>query len=184
MVKVVVCIDESGVTSKIGHTTYSFVFILIENIKEIDTRIKYIEEELGIGYIHWSEMSWKRRMIVAKAIENINFSSLVYLMENPVSPDIELLNIFNKFYNRDIRCIKFYIDGDKPQRFIKKIKNEVNRSGVGHNKVSVLDDKKFAGLRLADFIAGAVRHFYDNDSNDEKSPVFKLIKNKLKIIKI
>ena len=123
-------------------------------------------------------------MIVAKEIADLDFSSLVYLIENPVKPDIELLDIFNKFYNKDIRYIKFYIDGYKPQRFIKKIKDEINKSGIGHNKVSVLDDKKFAGLRLADFIAGAVRHFYDNDCNDEKSPVFKLIKNKIKIIKI
>ena len=89
MIKIVVCIDESGITSKIGHTTYSFVFILIENIEEINVRIKYIEEELGTGYIHWSEMSWKRRMIVAKEIADLDFSSLVYLIENPVKPDIE-----------------------------------------------------------------------------------------------
>lgn len=184
MIKFVVCIDESGITSKVGYSTYSFTFTLIQNIGQINKRVKYIEEELGVEYIHWSDLSWSRRMVVARAIADLDFSNLVYLVANPIKPDVELLHIFNKFYGDSINNMQFYIDGDKPQKFIKRIKNEINSIGAGHNKVSVLDDKKFAGLRLADFVAGAVRHFYDNSCDDIRSPVYNIIKSKIKIIKI
>ena len=77
-----VCIDESGITSKGGHSTFAFVYIETENIKELNKKIEIIEREFGISFIHWSEMSWKRRSAVATSITSLDFDCRVAVLRD------------------------------------------------------------------------------------------------------
>lgn len=52
-------IDESGIHKKIDHSSFSLVYIEVDNFQLIEEKICAIESKLKIEKFHWSEVAWK-----------------------------------------------------------------------------------------------------------------------------
>ncbi len=176
----VICIDESGITSKNGHSTFAFVYLEFENIKDIDGEIKKIEKDLHINFIHWSEMSWALREKVSLRISKLDFKCRVAVFKNPIDIDSSLLLACKYLILSEDKISSIYIDGDKPNKFINKIKNILRSKNMDVKSIKTVSDKKLSGLRLADFVAGAIRYHFDNQDSD-KNVVYQRIKNKISV---
>ncbi len=176
-----VCIDESGITSKNGHSTFALVYIEYSCEEEFDSSVIAVEEKYRIDKIHWSEMSWKVREKVASDISKLDFKSRVSIFKNPINVDESLLLSIKYLILSEDKIKNIYIDGDKPEKFVGKIKNILRSKNLPVKNVKGLDDKKFSGLRVADFVAGCVRYYYDNPESDNSIKVFNIMKSRISI---
>lgn len=56
---------------------------------------------------------------------------------------------------------KIYIDGKKPKWYAKKIKKILRYKGISVRKLKMVKGSQYAGIRLADMIAGLSRSYFD-----------------------
>jgi hypothetical protein len=179
-----VCIDESGITSKNGHSTFALVYIEYVNEEDFNKKVLEIEKAHKIDKIHWSEMSWKIRKSIAVEIAKLNFKSRVSVFKNPINIDESLFLSIKYLILSEDKIKNIYIDGDKPEKFIGKIKNILRSKNLSVKNIKTIHDEKVAGLRIADFVAGAVRFYFDNQNNENALELFRKLKNKISVTHI
>ncbi len=178
-----ICIDESGITSKNGHSTFALVYIEFQDSESFNKKIIHIENKYKIDKIHWSEMSWKIRKSISLEISDLDFKTRVAVFKNPINTDESLLlSIKYLILSEDI-IKNIYIDGDKPEKFISKIKKIIRSKRLSIKNIKTVKDEKFAGLRIADYMAGAVRAYYDTE-NENTREIFQAIKTKIVVTHI
>jgi hypothetical protein len=70
----IIYIDESGISSKIGHSVYVSLYIEFNINVDVSIRLVEIEKQLKISYTHWTEMPWKLRLKFAEKIKDLDFN--------------------------------------------------------------------------------------------------------------
>lgn len=175
-------IDESGISSKIGHSVYVCLYIELYNYAYITNKIIEIEKQLKISYTHWTEMPWKLRIKFAEKIKDLDFQVKAIVYENPILPDKALKFSLLKFVKGN-NVKNIFIDGKKNKGYEKELKGLLIKRSVKIYGLKIVDDRKESLIRLADFIAGLIRS-YINTSDKDSDYMFNLLKNKLDLHKI
>ncbi len=176
-----ICIDESGIHSTVGHSTIAFSYVEYEKKEDVDTFIIEIEKSLGLEYFHWRKHNWKIRKLFAKRISELDFLAKVSVFENPVHPEkILSIAISELITEKDIH--KIFIDGDSDKSYVKTFKKSLRDKNITLKYIQTQKDEANPGLRLADFIAGCVRSYYDDVTNEKSKEIYDIIKSKLKIV--
>jgi hypothetical protein len=176
-----ICIDESGIHSGVGHSTIAFAYVEYENKNNLDIFITETEKNLGLDFFHWRKHNWKIRKSFAKKISELDFVAKVSIFENPVHPEnILSIAIGELLVEKDI--YKIFIDGDSDKSYVNTFKKSLRDKNIKLKYIQTQKDEANPGLRLADFIAGAVRSHYDDLSNEKSKEVYDIIKSKLKIV--
>lgn len=173
-------IDESGISSKIGHSVYVFLYIEFDNYKYISDRVIEIERQLKISHTHWTEMPWKLRLRFAEKIKDLDFEVSAAVYENPILPDAALKYALLEFV-RDNDIKNIFIDGKKNKGYEKELRGLFRNKGLSVY-IRIIDDKNEPPIRLADFMAGLIRS-YISTSNGESIYMFNLLKNKIELHK-
>lgn len=171
-------IDESGIHKQVDHSTFALVYIKVNSADSIEKKIIEIERKLEIPYFYWSETVWKVKEKFIDCALNLNFTVKVAIVRNPVNPSKELEKILlHTIVETDIKSI--YIDGKKPKWFGKKIKKVLRDKGISVGKVRTVKSSQYAGVRLADMVAGLVRSYYDKKNFDKIKKYYRRLKNKI-----
>ena len=160
--KQTVYIDESNILSKTGNSVYVCVFIKYFNKKLINNRIQSIEKDLKISYTHWVDMPWKLRLRFAEKIKDLDFCCKIVIYKNPIDQKNTLADFLIKSVSLEDNVHEIIIDGKQSKIFQLKFKSFLRKSGVKVYKLSFVNDKSDALIRLSDFVAGMYRSYLDN----------------------
>ena len=173
-------IDESGIISKIGHSVYALVYIKYLNEITVSEKILKIEKELHISHIHWVRMSRKIRLKLAQKLKNIDFTYTYIMYDNPISQEKALENVLTELLKSNDKIFKITIDGENVTKYEKYLKKMLKMRRIKVYKLKILNDKKEPLVRIADFMAGLIRSYFDS-KNKDNIYMYKLLKQKVKI---
>lgn len=174
-------IDESGIHKKIDHSSFSLVYIEVDNFQLIEEKICAIESKLKIEKFHWSEVAWKFKEKFIQEALKLDFKVKIAIVKNPVHPAKELERILSHMaIERNISCI--FIDGKKPKWYELKIKKILRDKGVSARKVKMVKDDQIACVRLADMVAGLSRSYFDRKNEKKLCGYYKKLEKKLVIL--
>ncbi len=170
-------IDESGVHKKDGQSSVALVYVMIEDIENIEKAILNTEKMLKITSFHWPRHIWKIRFNFIKALIKENFSVKAAIIKNPFSEDSFEEALKSLLIERKIR--KIVIDGKKPKWYALRLKKILRNRGISVKKIRTGDDKAFPCLRLADAYAGLIRAYWNDTSNTKAKELYKLASKKI-----
>lgn len=174
-------VDESGIHKSIDHSTFVLAYIKIENYSLLEKKIKEIENELKIDYFHWSETSWKVKEKFMSGTLSLDFQTKIAIIKNPVNSAKELEKVLSHMIiERNIKNI--YIDGKKPKWYERKIKKILKDKNISVKKLKTVKINQYAGIRLADMIAGLSRSYFDKKNLDKISEYYKRLEKKIIVI--
>lgn len=177
--KYTIYIDESGISSRTGHSVYVCVYIVYTHHDNLAEQIIDIEHRLKIPYIHWSNMPWKLRIKLAEKLKALDFKVKAVIYENPVMPDKALQTALNMFLIWEENIIKIIIDGKKGKKYEKELKGLLRFRGVKVYGVKTVNDKSEPIIRLADFIAGSLRSYFDAGDNKNILLIYNILIQKI-----
>jgi len=174
-------IDESGIHKDVNHSTFVLVYIEIEDHDQIEMEIKKVEKRLKIDYFHWKKTIWDVKKEFIERMLELNFRIKVAVIKNPVNPSQELERILvHMIVEKNIRNI--YIDGKKPKWYERKIKKILRDKGISVRKLKTVKDSQYAGIRLADMIAGLSRSYFDKKNLERISKYYQKLQKKIIIV--
>jgi hypothetical protein len=154
--------------------------VCIECLNESDVgeNILKIEKDINISYIHWVNMSRKIRLKVAKKLNNVDFVCTYVLYSNPILQNIALENVLIQLLKPKDGIPKIVIDGESSKKYENNLKSVLKNRGIKVYSIKFTNDKKYSILRLADFMAGLIRSYFD-DKGKDNDYMFKLLKDKI-----
>lgn len=173
----VIFIDESGIHKQVDHSTIVLVYILVKDVEKLENRIIKIEKELKINLFHWTKHGWKIRNKFFNRIKKLTFTLKVAVLRNPIKLDQALENVFSHLIIEK-KIKKIIIDGEKPKRYLWRLKKILRDKGISVKKIKTTRDDSSAGIRLADALAGLIRSYYDRPDGQAKK-VYPLIQDKI-----
>ena len=174
-------VDESGVHKNVDNSTFVLVYLEIENYNQLEKEIKKIEKELKIDYFHWKEMVWNVKKKFMERMFKLDFNVKIAVIKNPINPNKELERVLmHMIVEKDIRNI--YIDGKKPKWYEKKIKKILRDKGISVKKLKTVRSSQYAGIRLADMVAGLSRSYFDKKNLKRISEYYQRLQKKVIVI--
>lgn len=176
-----VFIDESGIHKKIDHSTYALAYIKSENYQLLESKVCEIEKSLGIGYFHWSETVWAvKKRFMTEALK-LDFTVKLAVVKNPIYPQKELERILRHLLvEKNISNV--YIDGKQPKWYEKEIKNILRSKSFSARKLKTVKSSQYAGIRLADMVAGLARSYFDGKNLQKIESFYRTLEKKIIII--
>ena len=173
-----VFIDESGIHKKIDHSTFVLVYIEIKENDKLEKVVQETEKMLGITVFHWSETVWQVKKKFIEAMLKEEFTIKAAIVKNPVYPEKELERLLpHMLIEKNIGGI--FIDGSKPKWYASKIKKILRDRGVVVKKLRMVNDRQYAGIRIADMSAGLIRSYFDNPNNVQIALFYKRLSKKI-----
>ncbi len=174
-------IDESGIHKTIDHSTFVLVYVEIDNYNRIEKEIKRIEEDLSIDNFHWAKTVWKVKEKFIDNVLKLKFKVKIALIKNPINSSKELERILiHMIIEKNIKNI--YIDGKKPKWYERKIKNILRSKGISVRKLKTVNDNQYAGIRIADMVAGLSRSYFDKKNLNKISKFYKRLQKKIIVV--
>lgn len=178
----IIAIDESGITSLKGYSVYAFVFISVRDYVSISQHILNAEKELGLDYIHRTEMSWDLRLKIAEKLSILNFKVEAVVYENPINPRNFLdLTLILKISNMN-SAYKIFIDGRQSKRTIERNKKLLKKNGFKGYQIKFVNDISEPLIRLADFMAGTIRTHLNNPNHIKSKNIYRMFKSQIRDI--
>lgn len=176
-----VFVDESGIHKKTEHSSFALAYIEADNYHLLEKKIKKIEEELRIDYFHWAKTVWKVKEKFINEALKLNFRAKIAIIENPIKPVEELERVLTHIIiEKNIKSI--YIDGKKPKWYERRIKKILRDKGISVKKLKTVRSNQYAGIRLADMVAGLSRSYFDKKNLKRISKYYKRLKKKIIVI--
>lgn len=170
-------IDESGIHKAVDNSAFALVYIEFDNYSMVEKSVIDIEKELKIDFFHWSQTVWKVKEKFLQKTLNLDYKVKIAVVKNPVNTSIELERILiHMLIERNIRGV--YIDGKKPKWYAKKIKKILRDKSISVKKLKTVNDKSYAGIRIADMVAGLVRWHFDKKNLDDIEKYYKKLEEK------
>ncbi len=171
-------IDESGVSNINIHSTFAFVVIEVTNKDVIEKQIQEIESSLRIKNSHWRDMSWSLREKFSERLKSLDFEAHVVIHKNPINMRQAFLeSVEHAVIKSDYTSM--IIDGSKDQKMIKIIRQFLRSKNKSITTIKQKHDETEPILRIADFVAGSSRAYYDNPEKDTAKKIFEILKSKL-----
>lgn len=176
-----VFIDESGIHKKIEHSTFVLAYIKTKDYQVLEEQIKEIESKLKINYFHWAKTIWRVKEKFMDKVLNLNFKVKIAIVKNPVNPAQELERVLiHMIVEKNIRNI--YIDGKKPKWYERKLKKILRDKGISVRKLRTVRSSQYAGIRIADMVAGLSRWYFDKKNIEKVSKYYERLQKKIIVI--
>lgn len=174
-------IDESGIHKDVDHSTFVVVYIETENYEKIENEIENVERELEIDYFHWKKTVWRVKKKFIERMLKLDFGVKIAVIRNPINPAEELKRVLSHMIiEKNIKNI--YIDGKKPKWYERKIKKILRDKGISVRKIKTVRSSQYAGIRLADMVAGLSRSYFDKKNLGRISEYYQRLQKKIIII--
>ncbi|MCD6528166.1 DUF3800 domain-containing protein [bacterium] len=174
-------IDESGIHKSIEHSSFVLAYLKAEDYNLIEKKIQEIEKKLKIEYFHWAKTVWSVKERFMDEILKLDFRAKIGMVKNPINPAHELERILvHMIVEKDIKNI--YIDGRKPRWYERRIKKVLRDKGISVRKLKTVKSNQYAGIRLADMIAGLSRSYFDKKNLEKISKYYQRLKKKIIVI--
>lgn len=161
-----VYIDESGIHRPTGYSVFAAVYIKEENLSLVNASIRGIENQLGIPYFHWADLSWSVKQKFYNAVKDLPFRFKVCTFSNPIKPESALYDFLDLVLSEN-GFNTIYIDGVKPKWYVSRIKRTLQAHGRSIAKLRLYPSSTVEGLRLADMIAGIFRLHADGSKHPD-----------------
>ena len=177
----IIFIDESGIHKKVDHSTFALSYIKFKNYQKIEKEVEAIEEELNIDNFHWAHTIWKIKEKFISKVLKLDFEVKVAVVKNPIHPQKELEKaLIHTIVEKNIKQI--IIDGNRYKWFERKIKYVLRNKGISVRKLRKAKDEQYAGLRIADMVAGLTRAYFDKKNPARFDKYFKKLEKKIIVI--
>jgi len=111
-----VFIDESGIHKKDGKSSVVLVYVVMDNVENIERTILKTEKSLRITSFHWTRHIWKIRFDFIKALVKENFLVKTAIIDNPFSKVIFEEALKSLLTERKVK--KIIMDGKKPRWYV------------------------------------------------------------------
>lgn len=170
-------IDESGIHKQIGQSVVVLVYITVTNLERLNKAIIQAENELRIEPFHWNKQIWQVREKFLKAVAKEKFTVKAMIVKNPYSENDFESALHNLIIEKRIKNI--IIDGEKPTKYVARLKNVLRHRGASVKKIRMGNDLAYPALRLADFFAGLIRSYCEQPDKKEVKFLYSLAKNKI-----
>ncbi len=172
-----VFIDESGVHKAVDHSTVAVVYLAVENYTAFEKAVTSIEKRLQLSTFHWAETAWPVKRQFLDAVLKLEFVAKVAIIKNPATLSQNLETVFlHLIVESNIRAV--YLDGKKSKRYERPLKKVLRNRGISVRKVRTVNDEQFAGIRVADMVAGLVRTVTDGKHLERMQPYYNRLKKK------
>ncbi len=89
-------------------------------------------------------------------------------------------NVFNRLLKSENNIFKIIIDGESSKKYENKLKAVLKNKGIKVYKIKFVNDKNDPLLRLADYMAGLIRSYFDK-KNKDNTYIYDLLRHKIKI---
>lgn len=173
-----VFIDESGVHKSTDHTSVALVYVTVKNYEKLEKIVLATEARLGITVFHWSETAWPVKAQFLETILRLDFQVKIAILQNPASLAKSFDTVLSHMIvEPDIQTI--YIDGKKSKKYERTLKKVLRDRGVSVKKIRTVRDSQFAGIRVADMVAGLARTVSDGKNLSRLQPYFDRLKKKI-----
>lgn len=185
--KTYIYIDESGSLS--GTELYFVVAtVLSQSPKSLEHITKRVRRKIGRKKLkqipelkfHTSDETTRRRLLTTLAKQRVNFLTLLVdkegrrVKDNPENYGLILKTLTSHFPKNE--QTEFLVD----QKFTKEREVERLKREVADPRVLFVDSKRNPFVQLADFVAGAVNHYF----NFGNKAYFQIIEAKTKVKKV
>jgi hypothetical protein len=129
-------------------------------------------------YIFIAETGWEiKRKFMERAL-TFDFSVKVAVVKNPIQAVHVLQRAMeHMIVERNIKQI--IIDGKKPKWYERIVKKTLRDKGVSIKKLKTVKGAQYAGIRVADMVAGLTRVYADGKNLPKISPYYKQLKKKI-----
>jgi len=107
-----------------------------------------------------------------------DFFVKIAIAKNPVQVDQVLRRVLeHMIVERNIKQI--IIDGKKSKRYERVIKKILRDKGISVKKLKTVRDTQYAGIRVADMVAGLSRLYADKMNLQKIDPYYERLKKKI-----
>lgn len=170
-------IDESGTHIREGEFSVALVYIIIEDLENIENAILKAENFLRINSFHWSKHNWKIRETFIQLLCKKDFTVKIAIVKNPFNGECFERVIKSLLIEKKIKNV--VIDGCKPKWYASRLKKILRDYNISVKKMRTGNDKSFPCLRLADTFAGLSRNYWNNPSDERIKKLYKLASKKI-----
>jgi len=170
-------IDESGVHKQEGKSSVVLVYVLVDNVENLEKAIIKTENGLKITSFHWAKHIWKIRQRFIQTLQKEDFTVKAAIVQNPFNENRFEDAVKALLTERKIN--KIVLDGQKPKWYLRRLKKILRERGISVKKIKAGNDRSFPCLRLADAYAGLVRTYWEDKQNKEVKEVWKIANKKI-----
>lgn len=173
----IIFIDESGIHRKDGKSLVALVYVVVNNLENIEQSIERTEESLKISSFHWPRHIWKIRNKFLIPLLKENFEVKVSIIDNPFNQKVFEESLTYLITERKID--KIIIDGKKPKWYVLRLKKVLREKGISVKKIRFGNDKSYPCLRLADVYAGLLSTYFNDQKNEKAKELYELANKKI-----
>lgn len=170
-------IDESGIHKNIGKSSVALVYVMVEDMENVEKAILKAEKFLKIASFHWPRHIWKIRFDFIKMLIKENFTVEAAIIKNPFNENSFEETIKHLLIEKKVK--KIILDGKKPKWYALRLKKVLRDRGISVKKIRTGNDESFPCLRLADAYAGLIRAYWDDKSNQKAKELYELANIKI-----
>lgn len=173
----IIFIDESGIHRRDGKSSVALVYVVVNNLENLEHSIERTEQSLKISSFHWPRHIWKIRNKFLIALLKENFEVKVSIIDNPFNQKVFENSLSYLITERKID--KIIIDGKKPKWYVLRLKKVLREKGISVKKIRFGNDKSYPCLRLADVYAGLLSAYFNDQKNEKAKDLYKLANKKI-----
>jgi len=127
-------IDESGVHKNTEKSSVALVYVMVEDIENVESAILKTEKILRITSFHWPRHIWKIRFNFIELLLKENFTVKAAIIKNPFNENIFEKTIEHLLIEKKIR--KIILDGRKPKWYSLRLKKVLRNRGISVKKIT------------------------------------------------
>ncbi|MBU4580060.1 hypothetical protein KKB43_03520, partial [Patescibacteria group bacterium] len=126
-------VDESGIHKKTGKSSVALVYVMVEDIENVEKAILKAEKVLRITSFHWPRHIWKIRFNFIKMLIKENFTVEAAIIRNPFSENSFERTIEHLLIEKKVK--KIILDGKKPKWYALRLKKVLRDRGISVKKI-------------------------------------------------
>jgi hypothetical protein len=171
-------VDDSGIHKATGYSAFAVVAIARSDYETFEKNFLKIEKELRIDVFHWAETSWPVKEKFLTQLAKLDFQTTCGVIQNPIHPEKELERMLPRILPQR-KFYAMYIDGKKSKSYERRMKKSLRDQGIATKKLVTVNDKQFAGVRVADAVAGLIRTAWDRPNDKRIQAWYKRFRKKI-----
>ena len=176
-----VFVDESGTHRQVRYSSFALVYVSVKDATAFEEKILALEKRIGIFRFHWANTDWEKRKLFFTGLLDLEWEARVGIVENPVLPDAEMERMMYELLS-ETKLHTLFIDGKKTKRYERKMKKVLRDKGISSRKLKTVDDSRYAGIRVADALAGLFRAYFDGKEHRMVREWCEKLKKKHKVL--
>jgi hypothetical protein len=151
-------LDESNIHKADGISSVALIHVAgLEQLSILDAHVLETERALKIEPFHWAKSNWAVREKFFRAILKVDFRVRVALLVNPIHIEAAIEEVLS-YLITERNVLRLIVDGSKPREYSSRLKKVLRNEGITVKKLRNEADHARPTLRIADCVAGLVRH--------------------------